>query len=119
MQSPCTPRGSRGGEIGLRAVGEFSDIMAMSQSPVTPEQIAALPPNFRALLQAVIEHYEKPIAALEAEVAALKKSPRNSSLPPSVEHPHARPIPDKVGLKKKPGGQPGHARHKPPLIPTK
>jgi len=90
----------------------------MSQPPVTPEQIAALPPDFRALLQAVIEHYEKRIAALEAEVAALKKSPRNSSLPPSTEHPHAKPIPDKVGLKKKPGGQPGHAKHERPLIPT-
>jgi hypothetical protein len=43
-------------QIGLRAVGEISDIMAMSQPPLTPEQIAALPPDFRALLQAVIEH---------------------------------------------------------------
>ena len=57
----------------------------MSHSPpVTPEQIAALPPEFQAILRAVIDHYEKRIAALEAEIASLKKSPRNSSLPPSA-----------------------------------
>ena len=86
--------------------------------PVTAEQIAALPPEFRALLQAVIEHYEKRIAALEAEVAALKKSPRNSSLPPSTEHPHAKPAPRRSKTGKKPGGQPGHPKHERTLIPV-
>src|SRR5713226_5883045 len=89
-------------------------------SPITPEQIAALPPEFRALLQAVIDHYEKRISALEAEVAALKKTPRNSSLPPSTEHPHAKPPRDKQqnGPGKKRGGQPGHPKHERALIPT-
>jgi transposase len=90
----------------------------MSPPPVTPEQIAALPPEFRALLQAVIDHYERRIAALEAEIAALKKTPRNSSLPPSTEHPHAKPAPQKTKSGKKPGGQPGHAKHERALIPT-
>ena len=90
----------------------------MSQVPVTPEQIAALPPEFRALLQAVIDHYERRIAALEAELAAIKKTPRNSSLPPSTEHPHAKPAPRKEKSGKKPGGQPGHAKHERALIPT-
>ena len=40
--------------------------------PITPEQIAALPPEFRALLQAVIDHYEKRVAGLEAELAAVR-----------------------------------------------
>ncbi|WLD15144.1 hypothetical protein [Planctellipticum variicoloris] len=68
---------------GLRARGEIGDIIGMSHetTPVTPEQIAALPPEFRALLQAVIDHYERRIAALEAEIATLKKTPCNSSLP--------------------------------------
>ena len=87
--------------------------------PVTAEQIAALPPDLRALLQAVIDHYEKRVAVLEAEIAALKKSPRNSSLPPSTEHPHAKPVPrrSKSGNRKR-GGQPGHPKHERTLIPA-
>jgi transposase len=100
--------------------------MSLSQPPVTPEQIAALPPEFRALLQAVIDHYEKRIAVLEADLAAvkqelagIKKTPRNSSLPPSTEHPHAKPPrdQDKKSSGKKQGGQPGHPRHERALIP--
>jgi transposase len=89
----------------------------VSQLPVTPEQIAALPPEFQALLQAVIDHYEKRIAALEAEVAALKKSPQNSSRPPSSQHPHAKPASPRQPSGKKPGGQPGHPKHERSLIP--
>jgi len=99
--------------------------MSPTQPPITPEQIAALPPEFRALLQAVIDHFEKRIAGLEAELtavkaelAATKKTPRNSSLPPSSEHPHAKPAPRKEQSGKKPGGQPGHPRHERALIPT-
>jgi transposase len=77
-----------------------------------------LPPEFRALLQAVIDHYERRIAALEAELAAFKKTPRNSSLPPSSEHPHAKPAPQKEKSGKRPGGQPGHPKHERALIPT-
>jgi transposase len=93
--------------------------------PITPEQIAALPPEFRALLQALIDHYEKRIAGLEAELAAVRaeleatrKTPRNSSLPPSIEHPHAKPARKKEKSGKKPGGQPGHAKHERALIPA-
>lgn len=94
--------------------------MSLSQPPVSPEQIAALPPEFQALLRAVIDHYERRIAALEAELAAVKKTPRNSSLPPSTEHPHAKPPRDKVkkGPRKKQGGQPGHPKHERALIAT-
>jgi transposase len=90
----------------------------MSQSPITPEQIAALPPELQGLLRSVIDHYERRIAALEAELGAVKKTPRNSSLPPSTEHPHAKPPRDKKRSKKKPGGQPGHPKHERPLIPA-
>ena len=93
--------------------------------PVTPEQMNALPPEFRALLQAVIDHYESRIATLEAELAAVraaleatKKTPRNSSLPPSTEHPHAKPPKKKKKSGKKRGGQPGHPKHERPLIPV-
>ena len=46
------------------------------------------------------------------------KTPQNSSLPPSSQHPHARPQPPKRKSKKKRGGQPGHEKHQRPLIPT-
>jgi transposase len=94
--------------------------MSLSQPPVTSEQIAALPPEFQALLRAVIDHYEQRIATLEAELAAAKKTPRNSSLPPSTEHPHAKPPRDKQKKRrgKKRGGQPGHPKHERALLPT-
>jgi transposase len=92
--------------------------MIVMSPPVTAKELAAMPPEFRVLLQAVIDHYEKQIAALEAEVAALKKTPRNSSLPPSTEHPHAKPAPQKEKSGKKQGGQPGHPKHVRSLIPT-
>lgn len=97
--------------------------MSPLQPPITPEQIAALPPEFQALLRAVIEHYERRIAELEAKVehleARLNKTPRNSSLPPSTEHPHGKPPPQKEKSGKKPGGQKGHPKHDRALIPTK
>jgi transposase len=93
--------------------------------PITPEQMNALPPEFRALLQAVIDHYESRVAGLEAELAAVraeleatKKTPRNSSLPPSTEHPHAKPPKKKKKSGKKRGGQPGHPKHERALIPV-
>lgn len=92
--------------------------MSSPPPPVTPEQIAALPPELRALLQAVIDHYEWRIAVLEAEIATLRKTPRNSSLPPSTEHPHAKPAPTKDNSRKKPGGQHGHPKHERALIPV-
>jgi transposase len=55
---------------------------------------------------------------LEAELKGLRKTPQNSSLPPSTQHPHAKPAPNKPKSKKKRGGQPGHAKHERPLIPT-
>lgn len=94
----------------------------MSQEPlVTEERIARQPPEAQAvirLLLARIAVLDARVAALEAEVASLKKTPRNSSLPPGTEHPHAKPAPAKPKSNNKPGGQPGHARHERPLIPT-
>jgi transposase len=94
----------------------------MSPRPITSEQLHALPPEFQALLRAVIEHYEEEIAVLKARVAELEsrlgKTPQNSSLPPSTQHPHAKPPARKGKSKKKRGGQPGHAKHERPLLPT-
>jgi transposase len=55
---------------------------------------------------------------LKAEIARLKKTPRNSSLPPSAQHPHAKPPAGKPKSKKNRGGQPGHKKHERPLLPS-
>jgi transposase len=95
----------------------------MSQEPlVTEEMIARQPPEAQfiiRLLLARIAEQDQRLAALEAEVAALKKTPRNSSLPPSTEHPHAKPTRDQAKKRtgKKRGGQPGHPKHERALIP--
>ena len=90
----------------------------MSSSPITAEQLAALPPEIRAVVQSMIEHYERRISALEAELAAARKTPQNSSLPPSTQHPHAKPPSAKPPSKRQRGGQPGHLKHERALIPT-
>ena len=90
----------------------------MSSSPITAEQLAALPPEIRAVVQSLIEHYEGRISALEAELAAARKTPQNSSLPPSTQHPHAKPPSAKPPSKRQRGGQPGHLKHERALIPT-
>jgi transposase len=84
--------------------------------PITADELAALPPEFQALLRSIIEYYEGRIAELEAR---LGKTPQNSSLPPSTQHPHAKPPHKKPKSKKRRGGQVGHAKHQRPLIPTK
>ena len=68
-------------------------------------------PAVRAFVKTLLDRIEK----LEAEV---EMNPQNSSLPPSTQHPHARPQPPKRKSKKKRGGQPGHEKHERPLIPT-
>lgn len=81
----------------------------------TVEDLAGFPPAARAIICALVQR----VAELEAELNALRKTPQNSSLPPSTQHPHAKPAPQKPKSKKKRGGQPGHAKHARPLIPTK
>lgn len=89
----------------------------MSQPPITPEQLSALPPEIRVLVRAIIDHYERQLAELRAELARERKTPQNSSLPPSSEHPHAKLPPAKPKSKKNRGGQPGHEKHERALIP--
>ena len=90
---------------------------------VTEDLLARQPPEAQAIIRmllARIAEQDRRIAALEAELAASKKTPRNSSLPPSSEHPHAKQPREQVdkGPRKKRGGQPGHPKHERALIPT-
>ena len=69
-------------------------------------------PAVRACVQSLIGRIEK----LEARLGL---TPQNSSLPPSSQHPHAKPPePKRKGRKRKRGGQPGHPRHRRELIPS-
>jgi hypothetical protein len=53
-------------------LAKIGDITCMSP-PITAEQLAALPPEMRAVVEALIDRYERRIAALEAELAATKQ----------------------------------------------
>lgn len=87
----------------------------------TDEQLADLPPQVKEIIGALLAEVKRLTARvneLEAELKAARKTPQNSSVPPSTEHPHAKPAPRKPKSKKKRGGQPGHKKHERPLIPT-
>ena len=84
---------------------------------MSPELWDRLPTEAQAIfleMARTIARLERRVAELEAR---LPKTPQNSSLPPSTQHPHARPQ-AKSRSKRKRGGQPGHAKHERPLIPT-
>ena len=86
---------------------------------VTEEQIARQTPEAQAIIRTLLAK----IVKMEAEIDVLRgqmqgTTPQNSSLPPSTQHPHAKPTPRKRKSKRKRGGQPGHKRHERPLIPT-
>ena len=78
---------------------------------ITEEMIARQPAEAQVIIRLLLAHIvaqDRRIAELEAR---LKLSPRNSSLPPSSEHPHAKPPRKPPRSRKKRGGQPGHAKH--------
>ena len=85
---------------------------------ITEELITRQSPEAQAIIRLLLAN----IAKLEARVAELEtrlgKTPQNSSLPPSTQHPHAKPAPQKSKSKRKRGGQPGHIKHERPLLPT-
>jgi transposase len=86
---------------------------------ITEESIARQPPEAQAIIRALLAENAELKARIEAlERQAKGKTPQNSSLPPSTQHPHARPQPPKRKSKRNRGGQPGHEKHERPLIPT-
>src|SRR5271170_5181638 len=78
---------------------------------ITEDLIARQPPEAQIIIRALLAR----LAELEAR---LNQTPRNSSLPPSSEHPHAKPKRDKHRPRRQRGGQPGHAKHQRPLLPS-
>lgn len=92
----------------------------MSQVSKIPAALfEEMTPGVRVFVEALLlrlAQQEKRIAELEAR---LKKTPRNSSKPPSSEHPHAKPEPpSKPKSKRKQGGQPGRDKFERSLIPS-
>jgi len=69
--------------------------------PISEEMIAGLEPDAQRLIRALVAYYEARIAELERR---LGQNPSNSSLPPSSQHPHAKPQPKPKKSKRKPGG---------------
>ncbi len=78
---------------------------------ITEELIAHQTPEAQAIIRLLL-------ARIQELEERLNQSPRNSSLPPSTEHPHAKPPRPKPRAKRKPGGQAGHAKHERPLLPS-
>ncbi len=78
---------------------------------IPPELEAEMTPGVREFVRSLL----KRIAELEGRLGL---TPQNSSLPPSTQHPHAKPASRKRKSKRKRGGQPGHPKHQRPLIPT-
>jgi transposase len=88
-------------------------------SEIPPELLDEMTPAVRAFVEVLllrIAELEQRVEQLEAKLA---KNSRNSSKPPSSEHPHAKPLPKKKPKsKRKRGGQRGHQKFERTLIPT-
>ena len=92
-------------------------------SGIPPELLAEMTPGVRVFVEALLVQMAETKASMQAEIDELKAqvkrlTPQNSSVPPSTQHPHARPNPKpKIGKKKrKQGGQKGHRKHSRQLI---
>jgi transposase len=81
-------------------------------------QFITIPPELEAEMTPAVRVFVKTLLDRIEQLERGRKTPQNSSLPPSTQHPHARPQPLKHKSKKKRGGQPGHEKHERPLIPT-
>jgi len=78
---------------------------------ITEELIARQPLEAQAIIRALL-------ARIQQLQDQLNQSPRNSSVPPSTEHPHAKPPRPKSQAARRRGGQPGHTRYVRPLLPS-
>jgi transposase len=88
---------------------------------IPPELAAQMTPAVRAFIVAMsaeIDQLRAEVQDLKNQLANRSPTPQNSSLPPSTQHPHAKPTPPRPRSRKKRGGQPGHPKHSRPLVPT-
>jgi transposase len=94
--------------IGLAKRLLFPNMKGMSLE-ITEDLIARQTPEAQATICALLNT----IRQLQEQ---LNQSPRNSSLPPSTGHPHAKPPRPKSPATRRPGGQPGHPRQERSLL---
>jgi transposase len=78
---------------------------------ITEALIGRQSPEAQAIIRALL-------AKIQQLEDRLNQSSRNSSLPPSTEHPHAKPPRRKPTARRQRGGQSGHPKHQRPLLPT-
>src|SRR5262245_53395014 len=78
---------------------------------ITEELIARQSPEAQAIIRVLL-------ATIQELRERLNQSSRNSSLPPSTEHPHAKPPRPKSQPKRQQGGQLGHPKQERPLLPA-
>lgn len=79
---------------------------------ITADLIARQPAEAQVIIRVLL-------AKIEELEARLNKTSRNSSKPPSSEHPHAKGPPEKKAKsKRKQGAQPGHGKFERTLIPA-
>ena len=93
-------------------------------SEIPPELLVEMTPAVRAFVESLMLQMAEMQARMQAEIDDLKAqvkklTPKNSSVPPSTQHPHAR-IAEKTKpkSKKKRGGQTGHKRTTRELVPV-
>ena len=83
-----------------------------------PDELATeMTPGVRAFVEVLLDRIQTLETRVEDLEARLGKTPENSSLPPSSQHPHAKPTRDKPKSKKNRGGQKGHKKAERALVP--
>ena len=102
--------------------------------PLTDEMIARQTPEAQSIIRSLLEIIQRQQATIDALIARvdvltarvkeleealgqLPKSPLNSSVPPSTEHPHSKSLPPRSPTKRPRGGQSGHPKHERTLLP--
>jgi len=86
----------------------------MNADPPIPDELwQQIPPAAQAAIRALIQHYERRLADLEAR---LRQNSTNSSKPPSSDPPSLKRSPPKPISSNKAGGQRGHAQAQRALV---
>ncbi len=90
----------------------------MGMTPMSPALWKRLPPEAQVIFLEMAETIKRLERRVEELERRLEMTPHNSSLPPSSEHPHAKPLkPKRKPSGRKYGGQQGHQKHQRTLVP--